>query len=105
MSKRTFDERTIESEPNKGKVIDVKIDTKGSGSIEFVPRVAATLVEPADGVAAVPAAGLAGELLFAIHRFVRAPPPFAANIRNISCGTKCLSTRSKAYLRDADLVA
>src|SRR5271166_4361147 len=43
MSKRTFDKRIIESEPNKGKIIDVKIDTHVSGSIEFVNGALATL--------------------------------------------------------------
>jgi hypothetical protein len=41
---RTFDKRTIESEPDKGKVIDVKIDTHVSGSIEFVNGAIATLI-------------------------------------------------------------
>ena len=48
MSKRTFDKRIIESEPNKGKVIDVKVDTHVSGSIEFVNGALATLIASFD---------------------------------------------------------
>jgi predicted dehydrogenase len=48
MSKRTFDKRIIESEPNTGKVIDVKIDTHVSSSIEFVDGTLATLIASFD---------------------------------------------------------
>jgi hypothetical protein len=48
ISKRTFDKCTIESEPNKGKVIDVKVDTHISGSIEFVNGAIATLIASFD---------------------------------------------------------
>ena len=48
MSKRTFYKRTIESEPNKGAVIDVDIDTHVSASIEFVNGAIATLIASFD---------------------------------------------------------
>jgi predicted dehydrogenase len=48
MGKRTFDHRIIESEPNKGKVIDVEIDTHISGSIEFSNGALVTLVASFD---------------------------------------------------------
>ena len=48
MSKRTFDKRGIESEPNKGKVMDVELDTHISGSIEFVNGAIATLIASFD---------------------------------------------------------
>ena len=44
MAKRTFDRRVVESEPNKGKVIDVEIDTHVSGTIEFANGAIVTLV-------------------------------------------------------------
>ncbi len=48
MSKRTFDKRIIECEPNKGKVIDVTVDTHISGSIEFINGALATLIASFD---------------------------------------------------------
>ena len=48
MPKRTFDKRIIECEPNKGKVIDVRIDTHVSGSIRFVNGALATLIASFD---------------------------------------------------------
>ena len=48
MSKRTFDKRVIQCDPNKGKVIDVEVDTHISGSIEFVNRALATLIASFD---------------------------------------------------------
>jgi predicted dehydrogenase len=48
MSKRTFDTRFIESEPNRGKIIDVDVDTHISGSVEFVNGAIATLVASFD---------------------------------------------------------
>jgi predicted dehydrogenase len=48
MSKRTFDSRVVESEPNKGKAIDVEVDTHVTGSIEFVNGALVTLVASFD---------------------------------------------------------
>src|SRR5271168_1535851 len=48
MAKRTFDRRVIESEPNKGKIIDVEIDTHVTGSIEFANGALVTLVASFD---------------------------------------------------------
>lgn len=48
MSKRTFDKRIIESEPDKGRVIDVKVDAHISGSIELVNGAIATLIASFD---------------------------------------------------------
>jgi predicted dehydrogenase len=48
MSKRTFDTRVIESRPNKGKTIDVEVDTYISGNIEFAGGAIATLIASFD---------------------------------------------------------
>ena len=48
MSKRTFDRRVVESEPNKGQAIDVDIDTHVTGSIEFANGALVTLVASFD---------------------------------------------------------
>jgi predicted dehydrogenase len=48
MSKRTFYKRFIQSGPNKGKVIDVEVDTHVSGSIEFVNGAIATIIASFD---------------------------------------------------------
>ena len=48
MAKRTFDKRVIEREPNKGKVIEVEVDTHISGSIEFANGALATLIASFD---------------------------------------------------------
>jgi predicted dehydrogenase len=48
MTKRTFDRRVIESDANKGKVIDVEVDTHISGTIEFVNSAIVTLVASFD---------------------------------------------------------
>ena len=48
MSKRTFDKRVIHSGPDKGKVIDVEVDTHVSGSIEFVNGAIATIIASFD---------------------------------------------------------
>jgi predicted dehydrogenase len=48
MGKRTFDNRIIESQPNKGKVIEVEVDTHVSGSIEFANGALVTLVASFD---------------------------------------------------------
>lgn len=48
MAKRTFDRRVVESEPNRGKVIDVEVDTHVTGSIEFVNGAVVTLVASFD---------------------------------------------------------
>jgi predicted dehydrogenase len=48
MAKRTFDHRVVESEPNKGQIIDVEVDTHVTGSIEFENGALATLVASFD---------------------------------------------------------
>ena len=48
MSKRTFATRVIESRPNKGKTIDVEVDTHISGNIEFANGAIATLIASFD---------------------------------------------------------
>ena len=48
MSKRTFATRIIESQPNKGKTIDVEVDTHISGNIEFANGAIATLIASFD---------------------------------------------------------
>jgi predicted dehydrogenase len=48
MSKRTVDKRVIHSGPNKGKGIDVEVDTHVSGSIEFVNGAIATIIASFD---------------------------------------------------------
>jgi predicted dehydrogenase len=48
MSKRTFATRVIESRPNKGKTIDVEVDTHISGNIEFTNGAIATLIASFD---------------------------------------------------------
>jgi predicted dehydrogenase len=48
MSKRTFGRRIVESEPNKGKAIDVEVDTHVTGSIEFASGAIATLIASFD---------------------------------------------------------
>jgi predicted dehydrogenase len=48
MSKRTFDSRVVESEPNKGQRIEVDIDTHITGSIEFDNGALATLIASFD---------------------------------------------------------
>jgi predicted dehydrogenase len=48
MAKRTFEHRVIESEPNKGKIINVEVDTHVSGSIEFANGALVTLVASFD---------------------------------------------------------
>ena len=45
---KAIDKHIIESEPNKAKVIDVKVDTHISGSIEFVNGAIATLIASFD---------------------------------------------------------
>ena len=48
MTRRTFATRVIESQPNKGKTIDVEVDTHVSGNIEFASGAIATLIASFD---------------------------------------------------------
>ena len=44
MSKRTFDKRVIHSQPNKGRMIDVEVDTHISANVEFASGAIGTLL-------------------------------------------------------------
>ncbi|GAA3324071.1 hypothetical protein GCM10020331_050470 [Ectobacillus funiculus] len=48
MSRRTFDQRTIESEPRRGETIKVEVDTHITGNLEFVNGAIATVITSFD---------------------------------------------------------
>lgn len=48
MTQRAFDKRVIESEPKKGEVIDVEVDTHITGTIRFANGAVATLIASFD---------------------------------------------------------
>lgn len=48
MSRRTFDQRTIESEPRRGETIKVEVDTHITGNLEFVNGAIATIITSFD---------------------------------------------------------
>ena len=48
MARRTFDKRTIETEPRRGEIIDVEVDTHITGNLEFVNGAIATIITSFD---------------------------------------------------------